>query len=146
MPNVSTTSIQSLYNQIDALLPTGSLPPPYITTQQHSVLQKNIVDRISARIVDAGPLNIYTTLYKHTTGTIKLRDNLSIPNSDYMVSLGIYFTDSVIWSITNKTPTSFSWQAYQYRGTPNQIIGCTIRYIVFNTSEAIGDTINTNKQ
>ena len=147
MGNISTTTIQSLYNQIDTLLPTGSSAAPYITSQAHSVLQRNILDRINARIVDAGLLTINTTSFKHATGTVILKNNIVIPNSNYMVTISPYEGgNNAIWTISTKTPTSFSWQIYQYRGNPNTTVRNALWYVVINTSTAINDTINTNKQ
>ena len=147
MGNISTTTIQSLYNQIDTLLPTGSMETPYITSREHSVLQRNIIDRINARIVDAGIININTTPFKHATGTVILKNNITIPNSSYMVTISPYEgANNAIWTISTKTPTSFSWQIYQYRGNPNTTVRNSMWYVVINTSAAINDTINTNKQ
>lgn len=147
MGNISTTTIKSLYDQIDTLLPTGSLGQPYITSRAHSVLQRNIIDRINARIVDAGMININTNLFKHATGTVLLKNNITIPNSTYMVTISPYEgANNCIWTISTKTPTSFSWQVYQYRGNSNVAVRNSMWYVVINTSTAINDTINANKK
>ena len=147
MGNISTTTISSLYSQIDNLVPSSSAEAPYVTSRAHSVLQRNIIDRINARIVDAGLISINTTAYKHITGTVTLKNSITIPNSSYMVAISPYDGgNNAIWTISTKTPTSFSWQVYQYRGSTSITVRNSMWYVVINTSAAINDTINANKQ